>query len=161
MISIVQGIVASSAFSRAMAHLDAEHNRLDEETITLQQIPAPYRQEAAKAQAYARMLEGAGLSDVEIDAEGNVTGIHKGTGRANGMVAFVSHLDTVFGPTTGLAGRRNGPRLNAPGIADNTRGVASHLALIRALDAAGVRHARDILFVGSVGEEGLGDLRGV
>jgi acetylornithine deacetylase/succinyl-diaminopimelate desuccinylase-like protein len=158
---IVQRLMASPAFARAMAHLDAEHERLNEETIALQQSPAPYRQEGAKAAAYGAMLDAAGLSGVETDAEGNVTAIRKGTGAANGMVALVSHLDTVFGPDVDLTVRREGTRLVAPGMADNTRGVASHLALIRALDAAGVRHARDILFVGSVGEEGLGDLRGV
>ena len=153
--------MASPAFARAMAHLDAEHERLDDETIALQQIPAPYRKEDVKARAYALLLEAAGLSDVSTDAEGNVTGIRKGTGGGNGMVALVSHLDTVFGFDTDLTVKREGTRLNAPGIADNTRGVASHLALIRAMDAAGIRHGRDILFVGSVGEEGRGDLRGV
>jgi acetylornithine deacetylase/succinyl-diaminopimelate desuccinylase-like protein len=144
-----------------MAHLDAEHDRLDDETIKLQQIPAPYRGEAAKAEAFAGMLRELGLSDVSIDAEGNVTAVRKGTGNSDGLVAFVSHLDTVFGPDTDLTVHREGTRLKGPGIADNTRGVASHLALIRAMGAAGIRHRRDILFVGSVGEEGLGDLRGV
>jgi tripeptide aminopeptidase len=157
----VAAVMASPAYSRAMAALAATHDRLDEETIALQQIPAPYRGEAAKAAAYAAMLRESGLTDVTIDAEGNVTGIRKGTGPANSMVALVSHLDTVFALDTDLTVKRSGTRLNAPGIADNTRGVASHLALIRAMAAADARHERDILFVGSVGEEGVGDLRGV
>lgn len=157
----VDTVLASAGYARAMAELTATHDRLDTETIALQQIPAPYRGEARKAEAYAAMLRESGLSDVAIDPEGNVTGIRKGTGSANDMVALVSHLDTVFSLDTDLTVKRQGTRLNAPGIADNTRGVATHLALIRAMAAAGIRHERDILFVGSVGEEGLGDLRGV
>jgi tripeptide aminopeptidase len=157
----VDTVLASAGYARAMAELTATHDRLDTETIALQQIPAPFRGEAHKAEAYAAMLRESGLSDVAIDPEGNVTGIRKGTGSANDMVALVSHLDTVFSLDTDLTVKRQGTRLNAPGIADNTRGVATHLALIRAMAAAAIRHERDILFVGSVGEEGLGDLRGV
>ena len=157
----VTAVLASPAFARATAHLAETHDRLDDETIALQQIPAPFRGEGPKGERFAAMLRESGLSDVTIDPEGNVTGIRKGTGAANDMVALVSHLDTVFGLDTDLTIRRTGTRINAPGIADNTRGVATHLALIRAMNAAEIRHERDILFVGSVGEEGLGDLRGV
>lgn len=161
MSDVVAEVMASAGWRRALAHLDAQHDRLDEETIALQQIPAPYRQEEAKARAFAAMLRESGLDDVEIDQEGNVTALRRGTRNTGETVALVSHLDTVFGPGTDLTIRREGTRVMAPGIADNTRGVASQLAIVRALAAADIRHEADILFVGSVGEEGLGDLRGV
>ena len=78
-----------------------------------------------------------------------------------GAVAVVAHLDTVFPPGTDVTVRRRGGRLYAPGIGDDTRGLVVLLNIAEALERAGVRTEDDILFVGSVGEEGLGDLRGV
>jgi tripeptide aminopeptidase len=151
--------MSSPKYQQAIAHIERNHDRIVEENITLQQIPAPYREERRKAEAFAGMLTAHGLSDVGLDAEGNVTGIRKGTG--GDMVAIVAHLDTVFPLDTDLTVEREGTRIKAPGIADNSRGQAAMLAMIRAMDAAGIEHENDILFVGSVGEEGLGDLRGV
>ena len=75
------------------------------------------------------------------------------------MVA--AHLDTVFPEGTDVNVRRNGTRLSAPGIGDNAQGLATLLALARALDAAAVRTESDVLFVANVGEEANGALRGV
>ena len=156
----VQRLMASPMFQKAVEWLRGEQARIVEEAIQLQQIPAPNRREERKAQAFFDMLRAHGLSDVAIDSEGNVTGLRKGTG-GSGMVAVVAHLDTVFPEGTDLTVRREGTLLRGPGLADNSHGLAVILALIRAMDAAGVSHRDDILFVGSVGEEGLGDLRGV
>ena len=150
-----------SAFKAAVARLEGDHERIVEETIRLQQIPAPCRQEGEKARAFAQMFRQHGLAEVEIDPEGNVLGLRKGSGARRELVAMISHLDTVFARDTPLAVRREGSRIYGPGLADNTHSLAGMLALLRALDAAGLAHQRDILFVGSVGEEGLGDLRGV
>lgn len=158
---IVGRIRGSAGFRRAMACLEAEHDRIVEENVRLQQIPAPCRQEAEKGRAFAAMLAEAGLPEVATDPEGNVAALRRGRGSNLGAVALVSHLDTVFGPGTDLSVRRDGTRIVAPGIADDTRGLAVQLGLVRAMAAAGIETERDILFVGSVGEEGLGDLRGV
>ena len=107
------------------------------------------------------MLRQHGLSDVEMDAEGNVMGIRRGTGPAGGDLLVVNaHLDTVFPEGTDVKVKRQGTRLSAPGVGDDTRGLALVLALIRTLDAAKFATPGDILFVGNVGEEGEGDLRG-
>jgi tripeptide aminopeptidase len=151
----------SAGFRAAMAHLAEGHARIVEETIRLQQIPAPYRGEAEKGRAFAAMLAQAGLPEVTTDAEGNVLALRRGRGSNRGLVALVSHLDTVFPADTDLTIRREGTRIVAPGIADDTHGLAVQLGLVRALEAAGIATERDVLFVGSVGEEGLGDLRGV
>lgn len=155
----VERVMRSPAYQAAAARLDADRGRIVEEAIALQQIPAPTGQEARKAQAFADMLRAQGLRDVAIDAEGNVTAVRPGRGR--GMVAVVAHLDTVFPLDTDLTVRREGDRIFAPGLADDSHGLAVLLGLARALDAAGATHDADLLFVGSVGEEGLGDLRGV
>ena len=77
------------------------------------------------------------------------------------MVAIVAHLDTVFPEGTDVKVKRQGTRLAAPGIGDNTRGLALVLAVVRAMNAAKLRTTSDLLVVGNVGEEGEGDLRGV
>jgi acetylornithine deacetylase/succinyl-diaminopimelate desuccinylase-like protein len=107
------------------------------------------------------MLKDAGLTDLETDAEGNVMGLRRGTGPAGGpLVVIAAHLDTVFPEGTNVKVRREGTKLYAPGVGDDTHSLAVLLAYARALDAAKVRTKKDILFVGNVGEEGPGDLRG-
>jgi len=158
--AVVGHIVAGQAFKRAAAALDAGHDQWVKDTITLTEIPAPPFKEAARAKAFADMFRARGLTDVEIDAEGNVLGLRKGT--AGGPVVVVSaHLDTVFPEGTNVKVRREGEKLHAPGVGDDSAGLATLLALVDAMTAGGVRTRSDILFVGTVGEEGPGDLRGV
>jgi di/tripeptidase len=157
----IQQLVKSTAFKDATAFLERDYDRFVSELITLTEIPAPPFKEQKRAGAYLEMLRGAGLSDVEIDAEGNVMGVRKGKAGTTSMLAVVAHLDTVFPEGTDVRVRREGTRLMAPGVGDDTRGLALVLTLVRAMDAANVDTAVDILFVGSVGEEGEGDLRGV
>jgi len=89
-------------------------------------------------------------------------GLRRGTGPAGApLVVLAAHLDTVFPEGTDVKVRREGTKLYAPGVADDTHSLAVLLAYIRAMDAAKIRTKRDILFVGNVGEEGPGDLRGV
>jgi acetylornithine deacetylase/succinyl-diaminopimelate desuccinylase-like protein len=150
----------SDGFKKALAVLDRDHDRLIEEIVTLTEIPAPPFKEAARAKAYLEMLRASGLTDVEQDEEGNVMGIRKGTG-GGPLLAVAAHLDTVFPEGTDVKVKRDGTRLSAPGIGDDTRSLAVLLAMIRAMDEAGIRTTSDILFIGNVGEEGQGDLRGV
>jgi tripeptide aminopeptidase len=109
------------------------------------------------------MLKAHGLSNVEMDAEGNVMGVRAGTvTKGKGpFVVIAAHLDTVFPEGTDVKVKREGTRLMAPGVGDDTRALATLLAYLRALDAAGIKTKADILFVGDVGEEGPGDLRGM
>jgi acetylornithine deacetylase/succinyl-diaminopimelate desuccinylase-like protein len=106
------------------------------------------------------MLRAHGLAGVERDAEGNVMGVRRGSG-GGPLIAIAAHLDTVFPAGTNVTVKRDGTRLSAPGIGDDTRALAVLLAMIRAMDAAATRTTADILFIGDVGEEGLGDLRGM
>ncbi len=157
----IAGVRANPAMKAALSALAADHDRIVGETITLTEIPAPPFKEEARAKAYMTMLKAAGLSDVEMDAEGNVMGLRRGVGRAGGpVVVLAAHLDTVFPEDVNVKVRREGTRLFAPGIGDDSRSLAVLLGYVRALDAGRVKTARDILFVGNVGEEGPGDLRG-
>jgi acetylornithine deacetylase/succinyl-diaminopimelate desuccinylase-like protein len=158
----VQRIRASAEFAAAGAFLERDYDRFFKELIALTEIPAPPFKEQARAKAYAAMLRDTGLSDVEIDGEGNAMGVWRGAAAAGGpMVAVLAHIDTVFPEGTDVTVKRDGTRLAAPGIGDNTRGIALMLTVVRAMQAAKFRTAMDVLFVGNVGEEGEGDLRGV
>jgi acetylornithine deacetylase/succinyl-diaminopimelate desuccinylase-like protein len=132
----------------------------EKDLIELTEIPAPPFKEEKRAARYAEMLREAGMPKVEIDGVGNVITRFRGTTGAE-TVAVVAHLDTVFPEGTDVTVRREGNRLLAPGIGDDTRGLALMLTVIRAMLRSGVKTRGDILFVASVGEEGLGDLRGV
>jgi di/tripeptidase len=156
----VAQVRAHPKFQAAMAAIDKDHDRLVREIVTLTEIPAPPFKERARAKAYLDMLRAHELTDVEQDPEGNVMGIRRGTG-GGPLIAIAAHLDTVFPEGTSVTVKRDGTRLMAPGIGDDTRSLAVLLAMIRAMDTAGIQTASDILFIGNVGEEGQGDLRGV
>ncbi|MBV1797256.1 M20/M25/M40 family metallo-hydrolase [Siccirubricoccus sp. G192] len=153
-------ILADPRFQAAVAVLEREHDRTVEDIVTLTEIPSPPFGEEARAAAYLEMLRAHGLEEVEQDAAGNVMGLRRGTGNGS-LIVVAAHLDTVFPAGTDVRVRREGTKLFAPGVGDDTRSLAVNLAFIRAMDQAGIRTRSDILFVGDVGEEGLGDLRGV
>ncbi|RYF52369.1 MAG: M20/M25/M40 family metallo-hydrolase [Cytophagaceae bacterium] len=157
----IQRILASPAFKTAVATIDSEHGRIVEDGIKLTEIPAPPFGEKVRAEEFEKRMKAVGLSDVHIDTEGNVLGLRKGT-RSDGKVVVVSaHLDTVFPAGTNVTVKRQGTKLYAPGVGDDTMSLSVLLGFVRAMKAAGITTRDDILFVGTVGEEGPGDLRGV
>lgn len=142
------------------AQLDAQYDQVIADLIRITETPAPPFKEEKRAALFAQMLRDAGLADVSIDAQGNVLALRPG--QSDGPVFVVSaHLDTVFPEGTPINVTREGERLLAPGIGDDSLGLASILAWVRLLEANKVTTRQPILFVGSVGEEGAGDLRGV
>lgn len=164
-----EAILRSPAFVAASDFIARDYDRFVRELVTLTEIPAPPFKETARAAAFLQMLRASGLADVEMDAEGNVMGVRRGEVARGGpsagagarpMLAVLAHLDTVFPEGTDVHVKRDGTKLRAPGVGDDTRGLALMLTMIRAMDAAHLQTANDILFVGNVGEEGEGDLRG-
>jgi hypothetical protein len=158
-VATIKRIESSPVFAKAMAAIDSGHDKWVADIITLTEIPAPPFKETARAKAYRDIFIAQGLTDVEIDTVGNVTGLRKGGG--DGLIVVSAHLDTVFPEGTPVKVRREGDKLFAPGVGDDSTGLATQLAFINAMNAAGIRTKADILFVGTVGEEGRGDLRGV
>jgi acetylornithine deacetylase/succinyl-diaminopimelate desuccinylase-like protein len=152
-------IVSTPSYRAAAAALDSGHDQWVEDIVAITQVAAPPFKEQARAKAFAEMLRNRGL-DPKIDAEGNVLALRKGT-EPGPVVVVAAHLDTVFPEGTDVTVRREGTKLMAPGVGDDSAGLATLLALIDAMNAGKVRTRSDILFVGDVGEEGLGDLRGV
>jgi acetylornithine deacetylase/succinyl-diaminopimelate desuccinylase-like protein len=156
----VKHALASPAVARAFAFVDGDGERVTRELVEICEIEAPPFHEQARAEWFVRRFEELGLSEVGRDAEGNVLALRKGA-RRDPLVVISAHLDTIFPPGTDCRVRRSGARLCAPGIADDSVGLAALLAVARALDAGGVRTEGSVLFLATVGEEGEGDLRGV
>lgn len=128
-------------------------------------IPAPPFGEMVRTEWMAGRFSEAGLSEVRTDAVGNVFGRIQAAGlpdESTGPVVVLSaHLDTVFPRETELNPRVDGDRLEAPGSCDNGAGVVGMLALAHALVRSKVVLPATLIFLGNVGEEGEGDLRGV
>jgi tripeptide aminopeptidase len=130
------------------------------ELIELTEIPAPPFQEQKRAEHFKKMLEAAGIDSIWIDEAGNVLALRKGKG--NGKTVLIdAHLDTVFPIETDVTVKMKGDTLYAPGIGDDTRGLSMMLTVLKAMNKASITTESDILFAGTVGEEGLGDLRGI
>ena len=126
-----------------------------DEATAICAVPAPTFAESQRAALVQELLAAAGLV-AQIDAAGNVVARVGGDGPA---LALVAHLDTVFPDLTTLPIVRNGVRVTGPGIGDNALGIAAMLYVAREL--VQTPPSRPVLFVASVGEEGLGDLSGV
>ena len=131
-----------------------------EQQRSICEIAAPPFKEAQRAGEFRKRLEALGLTNARIDREGNVIAERPGVGRGP-TVLISGHLDTVFPEGTDVTVTREGTLLRGPGISDDCRGLAVVLAVARALDQAKVQTEGTILFVGTVGEEGAGNLRGV
>lgn len=122
-------------------------------------IPAPPFDEGVRAQWLAGKFRDLGLTDVHLDEVGNVVGLRHGS-RAQ-IVSISAHIDTVFPADTPLNIRYQNGKLHGPGISDNAAGVTAMLALVAAFQQCALPHEASILFIGNVGEEGEGDLRGM
>ena len=153
-------LMTEAAVKAAVDMIRAAEPQTIEDQVRLCEVEAPPFKEAKRAEVYARMFREAGLQNVRIDKEGNVLGDRPGS-QPRPRLVFSAHLDTVFPEGTDVGVKRDGAILRGPGIGDDCRGLAVVLAVIRAMNQAKVQTPGPITFVGTVGEEGLGDLRGV
>lgn len=148
------------AIQQALEALRADEPRTIADQIRICEVEAPPFQETKRGELYAQMLREAGLSNIRTDREGNVLGELRGA-RARPHLVLAAHLDTVFPAGTDVKVTRAGSILKGPGIGDDCRGLAVILAVARQMVKSGINTPGTITFVGNVGEEGLGDLRGV
>jgi len=139
----------------------AQEPQIAEWQMQLAGIAGPPFGEGERASWLAERFRELELADVHIDEVGNVFGIRRGMEASNRFLAISAHIDTVFPAGTTLRPRREGSRLYGPGISDNGAGVAALLATAGALQGSGIRHLCPLVFIGNVGEEGEGDLRGM
>ncbi len=155
-----QRLMAHPAVEGAFREIEALEPSTIRDLITLTEIPAPPFMEEERGRVYAEWLEAAGADSVWTDEVGNVIALRRGRVGAR-VIGFGGHLDTVFPEGTDVTVLQSGDTLFAPGIGDDTRGLMVVLTVLRAMEEAGVETDDDVLFVGVVGEEGLGDLRGM
>ena len=127
--------------------------------VEVARIPAPPFGESARAAWLAERFRDLALDDVRTDDVGNVFGVSPGYGKR--YVALSAHIDTVFPAGTPLNIKQQGSRLYGPGVSDNGAGLIALLAMAGVLRAVRLRHAMPFVFIGNVGEEGEGDLRGM
>ncbi len=149
---------------RIQAALASFHDRLPqiiEQAIAIQQIPAPTFAEKERANYVQQQFLALGLSDVSQDELGNVYGRYPASQPLHLPVILSAHTDTVFPADTDLTVRREGSLIYGPGLGDNAMGVAGLLLLLQTLRDFSIRPFADLWFVANVGEEGLGDLRGM
>lgn len=156
----VQTLAAREEIRSAFSFIEARRDTANEELVTLTEVPAPPFQEDKRAAVFAEMLRRIGVQDVVIDEVGNVLGRMPGrTGKRT--VAVAAHLDTVFPAGTDTTVHREGRVFRAPGVGDDTRSLVVLLTVADAILRHNLIPRDDILIIGTVGEEGLGDLRGV
>src|SRR5579872_3773646 len=156
----ISRLAARPEVRAACAWLRAQEPQFAHWQMQLAAIPAPPFGEGTRAAWLAERFRELDLEDVHIDQAGNVLGMHPGAigGR---YVSVSAHIDTVFPANTPLNIRQQGTRLYGPGVSDNGAGVTAMLAIAALLRAVRIRHALPFIFIGNVGEEGEGDLRGM
>ncbi len=156
----VAALAREPAVQAALAAIRAGERQTVDEQIRFCEVPAPPFNETARGEVLRKAFVDLGLSNVRVDQAGNVLAERPGAA-ARPHLVVAAHLDTVFPPETKVAVRREGAVLHGPGISDNCRGLAVLTAIARAMRDARVVTPGMITFVANVGEEGLGDLRGV
>ncbi len=147
-----------SELRSASAWFHSQETQIANWQLELARIPAPPFGEAARAEWLKKRFREVGLAEVHTDEVGNVFGVR---GSGTGFVSLSAHIDTVFPAGTPLNVRQQGTRLFGPGVSDNGAGVVAMLAIAAALQAAKISPQTPIVFIGNVGEEGEGDLRGM
>jgi tripeptide aminopeptidase len=155
-----EAVRSDARVQQALAFIEQRESQTVQEQLDITEIPAPPFQEQRRAQDYLQRVRALGLENATIDSEGNVVAIRNGNG-AGPSLLIAAHLDTVFPETVDTTVEFREGRYYAPGIGDDTRGLAVLLAVIDALETANIVTVGDIIFSGNVGEEGRGDLRGV
>jgi len=153
-------LMQTPAVRAALDFAKANEPEIIETQIHICEIPAPPFKETKRAEEIARLFHVEHLQNVRIDAAGNVLGDRPGKA-AHPHLVVAAHLDTVFPEGTDVTVKREGTLLKGPGIGDDCRGLATLLGVMRALDRANVETQGSVTFVADVGEEGLGDLRGM
>ena len=156
----IEKLARRSEIKRAFEAIDALEQYTTTQHIELTEIPAPPFMEEMRAATFANRLRATGVDSVWIDAVGNVMGFIKGA-EGSKTVALNAHLDTVFPEGTDVTVKQQNDTLYAPGIGDDTRGLAMLLTVSKVLQEQVLNPSSNVLIVATVGEEGLGDLRGV
>ena len=159
--STVKTLLASPKIKQVLADLETDDARaLKELRRFTTELPAPPFKEKLRAEAFLARLKELGAKDAYMDADNNVIAIRRGVGQGPKLL-ISAHLDTVFPEGTDVTIKEKDGKLYAPGISDDTRGLIVLMQWLKALNERGIQTTGDLVIVANVGEEGLGDLRGM
>ncbi|MEA2829262.1 MAG: tripeptide aminopeptidase [Bradyrhizobium sp.] len=156
-----QAILANPKVIKTLEDIRDDDEIAFAEQKRITEIPAPPYKEKVRAEYFLKRFQELGFQDASIDAEGNVIALRKGSGGGRPKLVVSAHLDTVFPEGTDIAVKEKDGVILAPGIGDDSRGLAALLSLIKSINTNGIATVGDVMFVGTVGEEELGNLRGV
>ena len=156
----VEELVNKPTIQKAFEYIKSIDDQTIKDMIFLTEIPSPSFHEKEKGLAFAEFLKKAGADTVWIDEVGNVIGKRKGN-KSDKTILVEAHLDTVFPFGTDVTVKQKEDTLFAPGIGDATRSLSVVIALVKTFHQFDIRTEHDIWFAGTVGEEGLGDLKGM
>lgn len=145
---------------RALRSFETNAGKITEEQIRICSVPASPFGEQERAEYLRQKFSELQLTETEIDAEGNCLGLLRGAS-LKPLVVVSAHLDTVFSKDTDFTVVKRDHKLFAPGIADDGCGLAALIALAQVIQNEQIPIEGSLLFVGTVGEEGEGNLRGV
>lgn len=158
----VESLMKNAKVKKAFEYIKQIEPETIEEQIKITEIPAPTFQEQKRGEYFKQRFTELGLEKVRVDVVGNVIGERKGTGGKDApTLVLAAHLDTVFALDTELKTVREGTLIKIPGIGDDSRGLTLLLAIAKTLRENKIETVGKIIFVANVGEEGLGDLKGV
>jgi tripeptide aminopeptidase len=157
----LKALLANAKVVKTLDDIKADDARALEEQKRITEIPAPPFKEKVRAEYYLKRMQELGFKDASIDSEGNVIALRKGTGGGRPKLVVSAHLDTVFPEDVDVTVKEKDGVINAPGIGDDSRGLAALLSLVKAMNENSLPTVGDLLVVGTVGEEELGNLRGV
>lgn len=157
---VYKQLMSDEQVRRGLDFIKGHNQQTLTDQIAITSIPAPSYHEEERGQDFKRRFEELGLENIEVDKVGNVFGIRRGNGKGPKLVVS-AHLDTVFPDGTDVEAKEKDGKHYAPGIADDGRGLTVVLTLLKTLNHLEIQTAGDIIFAATVGEEGLGDLRGV
>ncbi|MGJ4944319.1 M20/M25/M40 family metallo-hydrolase [Bradyrhizobium sp. HKCCYLS1011] len=156
-----EAVLANANVRKTLDDIKAADEATFADQKTIAAVPSSPYKEKVRAEYYLKRMQELGFKDATIDAEGNVIALRKGTGGGRPRLVVAAHLDTVFPEGTDFTVKEKDGMVLAPGIGDDSRGLAVLLTLIKAMNSNGLATVGDIMFVGNVGEEELGNLRGV
>lgn len=158
--NVFEELIGLDSVQKGLAFIEADQPQAIAEQKEIVVIEAPTFSEQARAEDYQERLRQLGLQDVHIDRHGNVLGRRPGKGKGP-TVLLEAHLDTVFPFGTNVTPVERDGKIYAPGICDDTRGLAANLSVIRAFLETGIETEGDIIFAGTVAEEGMGGMAGM
>jgi tripeptide aminopeptidase len=158
--NVYETLLQTPSVKDALEFIEKDNSHTVAQQVEFTAIPAPTFEEHERGEYFLKQFNELGLQNVRVDQHGNVFGERPGVCQGPKLVVS-AHLDTVFPAGTDVVAKEIDGKIYAPGIADDGRGLAALLSMIRAFQHSAIKTDGDIIFVATVGEEGLGDLRGV